>query len=133
MYKFRSKLEERVSELLQHHRVEYEYETVHLPYVLECKYKPDFILPNGIHLEVKGWLDEADRRKMVAVKKAHPDLDIRFVFQGPFKIIPRTKMTHAQWAEKYGFPWCHYQNIPLTWLKSPSTSTTTTAAESPTN
>ena len=123
MHRFRSKLEERVSELLQHHRVEYEYETVHLPYVLECKYKPDFILPNGIHLEVKGWLDDADRRKMVAVKKAHPNLDIRFVFQGPFKIIPRTKMTHAQWAEKYGFPWCHYQNIPLTWLKSPSTST----------
>ena len=131
MYKFRSKLEERVSELLQHHRVEYEYETVHLPYVLECKYKPDFILPNGIHLEVKGWLDEADRRKMVAVKKAHPDLDIRFVFQGPFKIIPRTKMTHAQWAEKYGFPWCHYHNIPLSWLKSPSTSTKTTDASPP--
>jgi hypothetical protein len=131
MPKFRSKLEERVSELLLHHRVEYEYETVQLPYILECKYKPDFILPNGIHLEVKGWLDDADRRKMVAVKKAHPHLDIRFVFQGPFKIVPRTKMTHAQWAEKYEFPWCHYQNIPLSWLKSPSTTTKTTDASPP--
>jgi hypothetical protein len=130
---YRSALEGRVADLLEHHRVNYEYETVQLPYVLECKYKPDFILPNGIYLEVKGYLDADDKRKMVAVKKAHPELDIRFVFQGPFKTIPRTKMTHAQWAEKHGFPWCHYQNIPLSWLKSPSTSTTTTAVESPIN
>jgi hypothetical protein len=96
---YRSALEGRVADLLEHHRVNYEYETVQLPYVLECKYKPDFILPNGIYLEVKGYLDADDKRKMVAVKKAHPELDIRFVFQGPFKLIPRTKMTHAQWAE----------------------------------
>lgn len=123
MPKFRSTLESRVADLLQHHRVDYEYESVHLPYILECKYKPDFILPNGIYLEVKGWLDPDDKRKMVAVKKAHPDLDIRFVFQSPFKRIPNTKMTHAQWAEKHGFSWCHYQDIPPSWLKSPSTAT----------
>lgn len=132
MPKFRSQLEERVSELLEHHRIEYEYETIQLPYVLECKYKPDFILPNGIYLEVKGWLDDADRRKMVAVKKTHPHLDIRFVFQGPYKIIPRTKMTHAFWAEKYGFPWCHYQNIPLSWLKNSSSPTSAKEAQSDT-
>jgi hypothetical protein len=75
------------------------------------------LLPNGIYLEVKGRLTVEDRRKMLAVKKSNPELDIRFVFQAPYnKINKGSKTTYAKWAEKYGFLWCSYSTIPLTWL-----------------
>jgi hypothetical protein len=54
---------------------------------------------------------------MLAVKKSNPELDIRFVFQAPYnKINKGSKTTYAKWADKYGFPWCSYSTIPLTWL-----------------
>jgi hypothetical protein len=129
---FRSQLEQKVASFLS--EVGFEYEAVQLPYTLECKYKPDFLLPNGIFLEVKGYLDVADKRKMRAVKRHHPELDIRFVFQSPHKIIPGSKQTHAQWADKHGFPWCHYQAIPPKWLtkrppQPPTPSSPTTSVQ----
>lgn len=114
---FRSKLEEKVAGLLVELGVKYEYETVKVPYVIEHVYTPDFILPNGIHLECKGYWDPADRRKIKAVKTLHPDLDLRMVFQSPFNTISkRSKTTYAKWCEKLSIPWTSYQNIPLDWL-----------------
>ena len=72
---FRSGLEGKVATLLSSLKVPYEYETTKLAYVLECNYIPDFLLPNGIYLEVKGRLTSEDRRKMKAVKKSNPELD----------------------------------------------------------
>lgn len=115
--RFRSGLEEKVADLLSNLGVSYEYESTKVPYLLQCNYTPDFLLPNGIYLETKGHLTEEDRRKMKAVKQANPDLDIRFVFQSPFnKIYRGSKTTYAQWAEKHGFPWCVYRSIPIEWL-----------------
>ena len=114
---YRSGLEEKVADLLSSLKVKYEYETKKLAYVLECNYIPDFLLPNGVFLEVKGRLTSEDRRKMIAVKKSNPELDIRFVFQAPFnKIYKGSKTTYAKWAEQKGFPWCAYHSIPQTWL-----------------
>ena len=70
--KFRSGLEEKVSDLLLELGVKYEYESTKVPYILECNYTPDFLLPNGVFLETKGHLSEEDRRKMKAVKKRTP-------------------------------------------------------------
>ena len=115
--KFRSGLEEKVSDLLLELGVKYEYESTKVPYILQCNYTPDFLLPNGVFLETKGRLTEEDRRKMKAVKKANPELDIRFVFQTPFnKIYKGSKTTYAKWADKHGFPWCAFHSIPLEWL-----------------
>jgi len=115
--RFRSGLEEKVSDLLLELGVKYEYESTKVPYVLQCNYTPDFLLPNGVFLETKGRLTDEDRRKMKAVKKSNPDLDIRFVFQAPFnKIYKGSKTTYAKWAEKHGFPWCAFHSIPLEWL-----------------
>jgi len=115
--KFRSGLEEKVSDLLLELGVEYEYESTKVPYILQCNYTPDFLLPNGVFLETKGRLTDEDRRKMKAVKKANPELDIRFVFQTPFnKIYKGSKTTYAKWAEKHGFPWCSFHSIPIEWL-----------------
>ena len=114
---YRSGLEERVADLLTSLKVSFEYESRKLAYVLQCNYTPDFLLPNGVFLETKGRLTSEDRRKMIAVKKSNPDLDIRFVFQAPFnKIYKGSKTTYAKWAERYSFPWCAAQSIPIEWL-----------------
>jgi len=114
--KFRSKLEQHVANTLAQSGVEFEYESDKVPYTLECNYNPDFKLPSGVFLEVKGYLDVDDRRKMIAVKKQNPDLDIRFVFQYPHRKIPYLKSTHAEWADKNQFLWCSYETIPESWL-----------------
>jgi hypothetical protein len=114
---FRSGLEEKVADLLTNLGVKYEYESTRIPYQLRCNYTPDFLLPNGIYLETKGHLTEEDRRKMKAVKKDNPDLDIRFVFQSPYnKISKGSKTTYAKWCEKNGFLYCSYSSIPIEWL-----------------
>ena len=114
---FRSGLEKNVDDFLSSTGLEYEYERKKIPYVLTCNYTPDFILKNGVMLEAKGHLSPDDRRKMLAVKKQHPELDIRFVFQAPYnKIYKGSRTTYAKWAEKHGFPWTHFKSIPLEWL-----------------
>ena len=114
---FRSGTEGQVAEFLNTMKVVYEYEPCNIPYTLQCNYKPDFVLANGIHLEVKGYFPAKDRRKMIAVKKDNPDLDIRFVFQKPFNVIYKgSKTTYAQWCEKHGFKWTSYYDIPIEWI-----------------
>ena len=77
--KFRSKLEERVATLLEQLGISYEYETEKLSYTIEHNYTPDFVLPNYVYLETKGYWDAADRRKVLAVKRDNPEVDLRMV------------------------------------------------------
>ena len=114
---FRSKLEEKVADLLVELGVKYEYETTKVPYVIEHIYTPDFILPNGVVLECKGYWDSDDRRKIKAVKTLNPDIDLRMVFQSPFNTISKkSKTTYAKWCERHDIPWTSFHNIPLKWL-----------------
>ena len=115
--KFRSKLEERVAELLDSLKISYEYESTKVPYTIQHNYNPDFVLPNHVHLETKGYWDPADRRKILAVKRDNPYLDLRMVFQSPFnKISKKSKTTYAMWCERHDIPWASFHNIPLDWL-----------------
>ena len=115
--KFRSKLEERVAELLDSLKISYEYESTKVPYTIQHHYNPDFILSNHVYLETKGYWDAADRRKVLAVKRDNPDLDLRMVFQAPYnKISKKSKTTYAMWCEKHDIPWTSFHNIPLEWL-----------------
>ena len=115
--KYRSKLEEKVADLLSQLDVDYEYETKKIPYVIQHNYTPDFILPNHIVLECKGYWDAADRRKIKTIVKDNPDIDLRMVFQAPYNTISKkSKTTYAQWCEKHDIPWTHFHNIPLDWL-----------------
>ena len=119
----RSGLEDRVSKQLPAGTT---YESERLPYPLLHHYTPDFVLPNGIRLEVKGFFTGDDRTKMKAVKKAHPELDIRFVFNDAKRPIRTgSKTTYADWCKKNGFPWCETKKgtktraetrIPETWI-----------------
>ena len=118
----RSRLEEQVAELLTSLKIEYGYEPDKFNYVIEATYTPDFKV-GDIYLETKGFFKPADRRKMLAVKKCNPDLDVRLVFQAPYnKISKNSKTTYAAWAEKNGFQWCPYYDIPLDWLNETKTA-----------
>ena len=115
--KFRSNLEKNIADLLTGLGVSYEYESEKLSYTIEHNYTPDFVLPNFVYLEAKGYWDAADRRKVLAVKRDNPDIDLRMVFQSPYNTISKkSKTTYAQWCEKHDIPWTSYHDIPLEWL-----------------
>lgn len=114
---FRSELEHEVYCRARKSRKQLEFEPYYIPYVIKGSYLPDFVLPNGIIVEVKGRLDAASVRKMKAVKASNPNLDIRFVFyDANKKLNKRSRMKHWQWAEKHNFPWAE-GFIPLEWWK----------------
>ena len=113
---FRSGLEERVADLMCELGVKYEYESTKVPYIIQHIYTPDFLLPNGIYLECKGYWEPEDRRKIKNVKEQHPELDIRFVFSNSrSRISKKSETTYAMWSEKYGFKFAD-KHIPLEWL-----------------
>jgi len=115
--KFKSKLEERIATLFVTLGVKYEYESEKISYTIQHHYHPDFILPNHVYLEAKGYWAPADRRKILAVKKDNPDMDLRMVFQAPYnKINKNSKTTYAMWCEKHDIPWTAYHDIPIDWL-----------------
>ena len=117
MTTYRSRLEERLARWFELNGHQFEYETLKLNYTLTATYIPDFILPNGVILEAKGYFKPADRRKMLAIKKQHPDLDIRLVFQQPYNTLTKTSdTTYSKWAEKNGFKWAPAHDIPLDWF-----------------
>ena len=114
---FRSGLEKQVGKLLDELGIKYKYESEKLSYTIEHNYTPDFVLPNYVYLEAKGYWAAADRRKILAVKRDNPDIDLRMVFQSPFnRISKKSKTTYAQWCDKHDIPWTSYHNIPLEWL-----------------
>jgi hypothetical protein len=104
--KRRSGFERTFETNLRSRGIKFRYETRKVPYILNRHYVPDFdIVEHGFYIETKGRLDRESKAKMAAVKKQHPDLDVRFVFMYPHRKIAGTKQTHAQWAEANGYLW----------------------------
>jgi hypothetical protein len=117
---FRSKFEESIYEAAKRSRKSLEHEPHYIPYHIKGSYLPDFIMPNGIYIEAKGYLDAASCRKMKAVKACNPDLDIRFILQNANgKRNKRAKLKNWEWCERHGFPWAE-GTIPLSWWKESS-------------
>lgn len=96
------------------------YEPVFLRYPVKARrYYPDVVLPNGIALELKGFFKPSDRAKMIAVKAAYPDLDIRMVLQAPYQKLNKTsQITLATWCNIHRFPWAD-NDVPQLWLDLP--------------
>lgn len=115
--KYKSKFERVLGEQLVKLKAGALYEPFKLNYRLDLIYTPDWVLPNGIILEGKGLLDYETRRKMLAVKLANPELDIRFIFmKGTNKIRKGSKTTYIEWAEQNGFKAADGY-VPSEWLK----------------
>ena len=97
-YGYRSGLELKISEYLNDLKVKYDYETIKIEWedLAYRTYTPDFILNNGIIIESKGMFTAADRRKHLAIKRQHPTLDIRFVFENSRKKLEKVLSQHTQ-------------------------------------
>ena len=119
-YKFRSNSEYNTYCFLKENKVSFKYEklTIKYKWLESKKYIPDFILSNGVILEVKGRFVLEDRKKHLFVKKQFPQYDIRFVFDNPNrKLYKNGKMTYAIWCEKHGFKYCKASSgIPKDWI-----------------
>lgn len=120
---YRSGLERVVAHRLKQLVGDVPYETLRIQYEVPAKltwYRPDFILPNGILLEVKGYFEASDRVKHLLIKEQHPELDIRFLFgNAKTKLSKKSKTTYAAWCEKYGFLYAD-KYIPDSWLAEPT-------------
>ena len=117
---FRNQFEERLGSFLDDRRIAYEYETLILGYTLEGKYKPDFILPNGIIIEAKGFFRTHAQRALKAVKKEHPKLDIRLVFYNQNQKVQGSNLKCYEWAVKYKFKFAN-GSIPEALITNDST------------
>ncbi len=117
---YRSGFEHKVSDQLKENKIKFEYETTVIDYIkpqTNHTYTIDFTLPNGILVETKGrWVLE-DRKKHLLIKKQHPELDIRMVFQSSkTKIRKGSKTTYAMFCDKHDIPWAE-KTIPESWLR----------------
>ena len=122
-HKFRSDFELGVMTAVSKYGVKVEYETQKIQYVVPPKtYTPDFYFPEyDLHIECKGFLKMADRKKHLLIKKQHPDLDIRFVFgRANNKLSPKSKTTYGGWCEKNGFIYSE-KFIPKEWFNENNT------------
>ena len=116
---YRSGLEIKIKDFLRENKIPIKYECLKIEWedLMYRTYTPDFILPNGIIIEVKGRFTASDRRKHVCIKKQHPKLDIRFVFESSRRKLSKgAKSTYATWCERNKFMYCD-RVIPMEWLK----------------
>ena len=117
---YRSSLERALGAQLLGAAVDFEYESLVVPYTQPAKerrYTPDFVLHNGIIIEAKGQFTSADRQKHLMVRESWPSLDIRFVFsRSSTRISKRSKTTYALWCDTKGFAFAD-KVIPAAWLR----------------
>ncbi len=112
MKKLKNKFEKKIYTQLRRARVVFKYESERIPYVLSGHYLPDFVINTDsgvVYVEAKGYLRPEHKRKMVAVKRQHPEKDIRIVFYSKNKKF-------IKWAEKNDFKYS-IGSIPQEWLQ----------------
>lgn len=127
-YGFRSGLEVDTAADLEDRGVPFTYEEDKIEFIRplrSSKYTPDFIIrtrPDGtprttpLIIETKGRFLTDDRQKHLLIKRQHPDLDIRFVFNNPnAKISKGSSSTYGSWCTKYGFLFAKGR-IPQEWI-----------------
>lgn len=109
--KLRNKFEKRIEAQLQRSGVKFKYESERIPYILAKHYIPDFVVDTvlgRILIECKGYLRPEHKAKMIAVKKLHPELDLRILFYSLNK-------KYIRWAERNGFRYA-IAKIPKEWF-----------------
>lgn len=133
---YRSKFEGKVAKSLEAMGIRVLYETESFPYeqpvrkyhcascgaraiVKERSYTPDFILPNGDWIEVKGRFTGADRVKMLAIQEFYPDQRICLLFQRDNHLSAKKITRYSEWAKKHGFPFAISESghVPESWVE----------------
>lgn len=116
---YRSGLEGKIADQIKLFSGSFNYECMKIEWedLSYRTYTPDFLLDNGIIIETKGLFVATDRKKHLGIKKQHPKLDIRFVFENAHrKLSKKSKTTYGIWCDKHGFIYSH-KEIPEEWLK----------------
>ncbi len=112
--RFRSKFERDTALSLKREGVDFEYETMRIKYQKFCTYTPDFIFPNGVIIEAKGFFKPSDRTKHILISQ-QTSYHIRFLFMNAHQRLNKnSNTTYADWCDKHGFMWCH-KKIPNEW------------------
>ena len=115
---YRSGLEVDTANYLKKRKISFTYEKTKIKWIdlRNRTYTHDFVLGNGIIIETKGRFVSDDRRKHAAIKKQHPKLDIRFVFESSRRKLSKgAKTTYGQWCEKNKILF-YDRIIPEDWL-----------------
>jgi len=126
----RSRLEEKVAAQLpkyEYERQSYEWHDKNVR--AQCKncgskavyqvrsYTPDFFIPNGIIIEVKGRLTTHDRKVLLGTRENNPELDLRIIFDKNNRLYKGAKTRYSDWAERYGFIYSLKGKVPEEWIK----------------
>ena len=114
---YRSSLEVKLQKFFTENGISFRYEEEKIQWEDRRfrKYTPDFILPNGIIIEAKGLFTAEDRRKHKEIRKQHPNLEIRFVFENSKrKISKSSKTTYASWCDSAGITHAD-KEMPVEW------------------
>lgn len=111
--RFKSKFERTFYDHVTKLGIKVQYEADTLKYTLDCLYKPDWKVDDGVYWETKGKFDYVERRKILAVKEANPNTDVRLVFMRNQKLSKRSSTTYGDWCDKHGIKWSVFPNLPL--------------------
>ena len=115
---YRSHLEEVVAKQILTAQHSLRYEQIKIKWIDFAirSYTPDFVLDNGIVIEVKGFWSTGDRRKHVEIQQQHPSLDIRLVFENSSRKNRKGSTTsYGMWCDKKDIQYCD-RVIPQAWL-----------------
>ena len=70
--------------------------------IADRTYTPDFWLPNGTIIEVKGRFTEKDRKIAAAMKELYPEQRMVYLFQYDNKLTTKSQTRYKQWCDKLG-------------------------------
>lgn len=130
---YRSKFEKKIASQLLSEGINFEYEVESYSYEVkvlhsscadcgstevynEKWYTPDFFITDDLVIEAKGIFSAAERKKMIAVRDAHPDKEFRMCFMKDNKIHRKSKTRYSDWCESNNFKYC-VGEIPMKWIK----------------
>ena len=137
--RYRSGFEKKFAKWLTENKIKFEYEKNKLLYrhkifqgqcghcnskdvYVNKDYLPDFVLKNGIFLELKGKFTSQMRTKMKEVFDANPGIDLRMVFMYDNWLTKKHTMRYSDWCKKNGIKYHvvkdkHKPTIPKTWTR----------------
>lgn len=111
--KYKSKFEGKVADALESKGKAIEYEVSTLPYRLDLLYKPDWKVDNSYYIEAKGLFDYTERRKMLAVIRDNPHIDVRMCFMRDNKLRRNTETRYSDWCKSHGIRYSIFPDLPI--------------------
>ena len=112
---FRSKFEFDFSKKLKSMRKVVKYEADKIIYMQPEQtktYIPDWKICNKTYCETKGIFVSSDRKKILAVIRDNPDINLYILFQNSkLTLSKKSKTTYGEWCTKNGIIWADIKDI----------------------